>query len=74
MMRTAEGVSPVAAPAVASSLALFAVVYFVVFGAGVYYLLQLMHRPTGNGDAETSPRTPERAAGITPGPSLEAPR
>ncbi len=79
MMRTAEGVSPVAAPAVASSLALFAVVYFVVFGAGVYYLLRLMHRPAGAGDTGTPPYTPERAAGITPAPSLvrpelEAPR
>jgi cytochrome d ubiquinol oxidase subunit I len=79
MMRTAEGVSPVAAPAVASSLALFVIVYFVVFGAGVYYLLRLMHRPAGTGDAEMPPSTPERAAGITPGPSaartkMEAPR
>ncbi|WP_316977058.1 cytochrome ubiquinol oxidase subunit I [Shumkonia mesophila] len=70
MMRTSEGVSPVAAPAVASSLALFAVVYFAVFGAGVYYLLQLMHRPAGADDAGRPPGAPERAAGITPAPSI----
>src|SRR3546814_5967097 len=34
LMRTADGVSPIAAPAVGSSLALFVVVYFAVFGAG----------------------------------------
>jgi cytochrome d ubiquinol oxidase subunit I len=42
LMRTSESVSPVAAPAVATSLAAFAIVYFAVFGAGVFYLLRLM--------------------------------
>jgi len=51
----------------------FAVVYFVVFGAGVYYLLRLMHRPAGAGHTGMPPRTPERAAGITPAPSVARP-
>ncbi|TXL74404.1 cytochrome ubiquinol oxidase subunit I [Vineibacter terrae] len=45
LMRTSESVSPIATPAVATSLATFAVVYFAVFGAGVFYLLRLMRRP-----------------------------
>ncbi|MGE0255375.1 MAG: cytochrome ubiquinol oxidase subunit I [Alphaproteobacteria bacterium] len=44
LMRTADAVSPVAAPAVASSLAAFALVYLVVFGAGIAYLLRLLAR------------------------------
>lgn len=78
LMRTAEGVSPVAAPAVATSLALFAIVYFVVFGAGVYYLLRLMARSASSPDGEP-PQAPERTASITPAPAvdrrgMEAPR
>jgi cytochrome d ubiquinol oxidase subunit I len=45
LMRTSESVSPVAAPAVATSLAAFAIVYFAVFGAGIFYLLRLMRMP-----------------------------
>ncbi len=70
LMRTSEAVSPIAAPAVAASLAFFAVVYFIVFGAGVFYLLRLMSHPANqdtNGD-----RSPQRAAGITPVPALQS--
>lgn len=38
LLRTAEGVAPLDAPAVATSLLAFIVVYFCVFGAGVWYL------------------------------------
>ena len=34
LLRTAESASPLAAPAVASSLIAFVIVYFIVFGAG----------------------------------------
>ncbi|HHN68299.1 MAG TPA: cytochrome ubiquinol oxidase subunit I [Thermopetrobacter sp.] len=44
-LRTAEGLSPVDAPAVAASLAGFVIVYVFVFGAGIYYLLRLMNMP-----------------------------
>ena len=48
LMRTADSVSPIAAPAVATSLAMFVVVYFVVFGAGIWYLFRLFgHPPRG---------------------------
>jgi cytochrome d ubiquinol oxidase subunit I len=70
LLRTADSVSPIEAPAVASSLTAYVVVYFAVFGAGTFYLLRLMRRPP-----ETGPSIEElgltRTAGITPGPAEE---
>src|SRR6476659_7389029 len=40
VLRTVDAVSPLAAPAVGASLAAFIVVYFAVFGVGVWYLLR----------------------------------
>lgn len=62
---TADSISPIAAPAVAASLIAFIVVYFIVFGAGTFYILRLMGR---------LPRDPMpylddgpiRSSGITP--------
>ena len=46
LLRTADSVSPIALPGVASSLVAFIVVYFAVFGAGILYILRLMaHTP-----------------------------
>ena len=42
LMRTSERLSPIAAPAVATSLLAFIVVYFCVFGVGVLYILRMM--------------------------------
>ena len=42
LMRTADSASPIAAPAVAASLTAFVIVYFAVFGFGVWYILRLM--------------------------------
>jgi cytochrome d ubiquinol oxidase subunit I len=42
LLRTSESVSPIDAPAVAASLLAFVLVYFAVFGAGVFYMLRLM--------------------------------
>ncbi|MGD9508573.1 MAG: cytochrome ubiquinol oxidase subunit I [Geminicoccaceae bacterium] len=41
-LRTADAVSPVPLASVAISLVLFVLVYCVVFGVGIYYLLRLM--------------------------------
>jgi len=65
LMRTSEAVSPVDAPAVAVSLAAFAVVYVLVFGAGIFYLLRLMGQPPQAGKTEG----PERGAGIATAPA-----
>ena len=71
LMRTTESVSPIAAPAVAASLAAFAIVYFTVFGAGIWYLLRLFAQPPHSHEAGPPRGQPTRAAGITPAPSVD---
>ncbi len=44
LMRTSEGVSPVPGGSVFTSLALFILVYGVIFGAGTYYLIRLLKK------------------------------
>jgi cytochrome d ubiquinol oxidase subunit I len=66
LLRTAESVSPLAAPAVGSSLLAFVIVYFAVFTAGVIYILRLMAQPPHPGEHGPRGDTPARAAGITP--------
>lgn len=61
LMRTAESVSPLAAPAVAASLMAFIIVYFFVFGVGTWFILKLMAtEPT---PAEPDPH-PEQASDV----------
>jgi len=71
LLRTADSASPLAAPAVGASLVAFVVVYFAVFGVGIWYLLRLMHKPPepGEPDPERTEREPIRTAGIMPGPA-----
>lgn len=70
LLRTGESISPIGAPGVAGSLAAFAVVYFLVFGAGVYFILRLMRRPPEAAEPAMEQGKPVRSAGITPAPSL----
>jgi len=72
LLRTAQSVSPIALPGVAASLVAFIVVYFVVFGAGIFYILRLMAQPPQLDEPDLEPGAPIRAAGITPAPSLAA--
>jgi len=72
LLRTAESHSPIAAPAVAASLAAFALVYFVVFGAGIWYLLRLFNQTPRPHEAGPPIGQPVRTAGITPAPALAA--
>ena len=65
LMRTAESASPLAAPAVAASFVAFVVVYFLVFGFGVLYLIRLMSKPPEAGETGLD-GSPTRSAGITP--------
>ena len=71
LLRTADSASPVAAPAVAASLAAFAVVYFLVFGAGIWFLFRLFGqapRPSEPGPPPGQPvRTAGTVSGIAPG-------
>ena len=66
LLRTSDSLSPIAAPAVATSLAVFAIVYFIVFGAGTLYMLRLMGKTPGFGTEGPESGVPTRAAGTTP--------
>jgi cytochrome d ubiquinol oxidase subunit I len=70
VLRTADSVSPLGAPAVASSVAAFVIVYLTVFGAGIFYLLRMMGQPPRLNEPEPQQGVPTRSAGITPAPAL----
>jgi cytochrome d ubiquinol oxidase subunit I len=68
LMRTADSMSPIGLPGVATSLLAFIVVYAVVFAAGIGFLLKLMGRPPMPGEPDPPQDQPTRTAGITLGP------
>jgi cytochrome d ubiquinol oxidase subunit I len=70
LLRTADSVSPVAAPAVGASLMAFVIVYFLVFGAGVWFLFKLFSQTPHPHEPGPPPGEPIRTAGITPAPSV----
>jgi cytochrome d ubiquinol oxidase subunit I len=70
MLRTAQSVSPIALPGVATSLVAFIIVYVLVFGAGIAYILRLMAKPPELDEPDLEEGVPQRAAGITPAPAL----
>ena len=71
LLRTSESLSNIDAEAIGASLLAFIVVYFVVFGAGVFYILRVVSK-TPEGEKEELHEGPTRAAGITPIQQLEA--
>jgi cytochrome d ubiquinol oxidase subunit I len=70
LLRTADSVSPIEAPAVAASLTAFVIVYFVVFGAGIAYLFRLFADTPDAHEPGPPPGKPIRTAGITPAPAM----
>jgi cytochrome d ubiquinol oxidase subunit I len=50
VLRTLQMASPITGPEVLWSLALFVIVYFSVFGAGVYYIFKLIRQGVGVGE------------------------
>ena len=70
LLRTAQSVSPLAAPAVASSLVAFIIVYFAVFGTGTWFILKLMGGSPHPGERGPSRGETTRTAGITPLPQI----
>ena len=67
LLRTTDSVSPIALPGIATSMLVFVVVYFVVFGAGLMIILRLMAKEPEMGEAGPDPREPIRTAGQHPG-------
>jgi cytochrome bd ubiquinol oxidase subunit I len=70
-LRTSDSLSNIDAEAIGASLIAFIIVYFVVFGAGVFYMLRLAMR-TPEADDHELEQAPTRAAGITPAIQIEA--
>ncbi len=64
LLRTADSASPIDATAIAFSLLAFVVVYFSLFGAGVYYIFRQMSHPPSASDPGLSVQEPMRAAGL----------
>jgi cytochrome d ubiquinol oxidase subunit I len=71
LLTTVQSASPIAAPAIATSLVAFVIVYFFVFGAGVFYILRLCGKSPDHVAPEIE-HGPSHAAGINPGPALKA--
>ncbi len=67
VLRTIDSVSPIGLPGIATSLAVFAVVYFAVFGAGIMVIIRMMAKPPVVGELSVDPNKPIRTAGIHPG-------
>ena len=75
LLRTAESVSPLDAPAVATSLVAFIIVYFAVFSVGAWYILRLMsHAPAVAEPGFERGDAPIRTAGITPASAVDPDR
>ncbi|HET6604797.1 MAG TPA: cytochrome ubiquinol oxidase subunit I [Xanthomonadaceae bacterium] len=58
ILRTADAASPIQPGNVAASLALFLVVYTIVFAAGIYYLNRLLEKGLPSADQLTGRETP----------------
>lgn len=69
LLRTEDSVSPIAAPAVGTSLAVFILVYCIIFGVGILYILRSMRISPEEG-AGPEAGHPIRTAGITPAAAL----
>src|SRR5580765_1229853 len=63
VLRTVDSASPLDAQQVGTSLLIFVIVYFVVFGTGIYYMLKLMKKGPS--------RDPHHMPKSTPHPALE---
>ncbi len=66
LLRTSDSLSNIDAAAVGASLVAFIVVYFVVFGAGVFYILRTVSK-TPEGRTGRAQRRPNAGGGHHPG-------
>ena len=71
LLTTAQSASAIDAAAVGASLVAFILVYFALFGVGVFYILRLMADAPHVGEPGLPPDAPIRAAGIMPAPAME---
>ena len=66
LLKTVDSASPLDAPAVAVSLLVFVVVYFFVFGAGIFYIIRLMRKMPHEGEEGLDAGIPTRSVGGIP--------
>lgn len=71
LLRTVDARSPIDAPAVAASLLAFIVVYFLVFGAGTFYIIRLMMKSPQTKADDALQAGPLRSKGIASGAHWE---
>jgi cytochrome d ubiquinol oxidase subunit I len=69
VLRTVNSVSPIALPGIATSMVVFVIVYFIVFGAGLAILLRMMGMEPHYGETGPDAHEPTRTAGTHPGPA-----
>lgn len=65
LLRTADSVSPLDAPAIGASLLAFIIVYILVFGAGTFYLLRMMAKTPTSHDPGPDELLPTRTAAMS---------
>jgi cytochrome bd ubiquinol oxidase subunit I len=66
LLKTVDSASSIDAAAVGASLIAFILVYFTLFGIGIFYVLRLMNKPPHSGETGLPPDQPIRASGIFP--------
>jgi cytochrome d ubiquinol oxidase subunit I len=69
VLRTADSVSQIALAGVGTSMLVFVIGYFIVFGAGVAIMLRMMATEPHVGEKGPERHEPTRASGTTPGPA-----
>lgn len=69
LLRTSDSASPLAAPAVGASLVAFVLVYSIVFGFGIWYILRLIAKGVQVHEPDPPQAEPVRTAGVVPGPA-----
>jgi cytochrome d ubiquinol oxidase subunit I len=72
LLTTADSISPISAASVGASLIGFIVVYFTLFGAGVFYIFRLMSHPPSDSQIDHPRDTLQRASGFVPPALLDA--
>ena len=70
LLTTAQSASAIDAVAVGASLLSFIVVYFTLFGAGIFYIFRQMALTPGDHETGLPTDEPIRASGIMPAPAI----
>ena len=70
LLTTPQSASAIDAAAVGTSLLAFILVYFTLFGSGIFYIFRQMAHTPGDHESGLPTDQPIRAAGIMPAPAL----